>query len=145
MAHASSGSDRHILQLQVQAQQEERQKERETNWQKVQAQQEERQGEQERKRQKVQDEKEESGVGFSVEHLELNSGIPENAAKLEDYQDDYYNGPHCSNETHPEAIEHHAGEIAYTWYDWLTNELICPVDACLPPVMTYISSTRSLR
>ena len=86
-----------------------------------------------------------SRVGFSVEQLEFNRGKPENAAKLEDYKDldldDYYNGPHCSNETHPEAIEHHAGEIAYTWYDWMTKELICPVDVCLSPVMTCISVT----
>ena len=52
MVHASSGSDRHILQLQVQAQQDERQKKRETNWQKVQAHYEERE---ETKKQKVQE------------------------------------------------------------------------------------------
>ena len=97
--------------------------------------------ERETKRQKVRDEKEESGVGFSVEQLEFNRGIPGNATQLEDHKDDYYYGPLCSNETHPEDLEHHAGEIAYTWYVWLTNELICPVDGCLPPVMTCISVT----
>ena len=97
--------------------------------------------ERETKRQKVRDEKEESGVGFSVGQLKFNRDKPENKARLEDHKDDYYNGPDCSNETHPEAIEHHAGETAYTWYDWVTNELICPVDACLPPVMTCISVT----
>ena len=100
--------------------------------------------ERETKRQKFQDEKEESGVGFSVEQLEFNRNLPENAAKLEYYKDDYYNGPHCSNATHPEAMEHHAGEIAYTWHDWLTNKLICPVDACLPPVMSTSCITRTM-
>ena len=97
--------------------------------------------ERETKRQKVQDKKEESGVGFSVEQLEFNRGIPGNATQLEDHKDDYYYGPFCSNGTHPEDLEHHAGEIAYTWYHWVTNELICPVDACLPPVMTCITVT----
>ena len=72
--------------------------------------------ERETKRQKFQDEKEESGVSFRVEQLKNNRNLPENGLKLEQYRDDYYYGPHCSNETHPEAIEHHAGEIAYTWY-----------------------------
>ena len=97
--------------------------------------------ERETKRQKVQDEKEESGVSFFVEQLEFNRNIPENAAKLADYKDDYYNGPRCSNEIHPEDIEHHAGEIAYAWYGWTPSELICPVGACLPPAMTCISVT----
>ena len=75
-----------------------------------------------------------AGVGFSVEQLEFNRVKPENAAKLENYPDDYYDGLHCacSNETRPEEIEHHAGEVAYTWYAWMTNELIFPVGACLP-------------
>ena len=121
MVHASSGSHRHISQLQVQAQCEEREAK---TWIR-----------------KVQDEKEASGVGFSVEQLEFNRDLPANAAKLEKYRDDYCNGPHCSNETHPEDLEHHAAEIAYTWYSWVTNKLICPVDVCLPPVMTCISVT----
>ena len=99
--------------------------------------------ERETKRQKVRDEKEESGVGFSVEQLEFNRGIPGNATQLEVHKDDYYYGPYCSDVTHPEDLEHHAGEIAYayTWYDWVTNKLICPVDACLPPVMTCVTVT----
>lgn len=96
--------------------------------------------ERETKRQKVQEEKEESGVGFGVEQLEFNRGMPENAAKLEKLHGDYYHGPYCSNETNPEAIEHHAGEIAYTWYKWENNELKCPVEACLPPVMALVPS-----
>ena len=59
----------------------------------VQAEQEER----EAKRQKVQEDnlKEESGLGFSVEQLEFNRGKPENAVKLENvnYPEDYYYGP----------------------------------------------------
>ena len=96
--------------------------------------------ERETKRQKVRDEKKES-EGISVKQLEFNRGKRDNAAKLEKHPDVYYHGPHCSNEIHPEDLEHHAGEIAYTWYHWVTNELICPVDACLPPVMTCISVT----
>ena len=76
-----------------------------------------------------------------MEQLKFNRGKPDNAAQLEDHKDDYYNGPHCSNGPRPGDIEHHAGEIAYTWYGWTTSELICPVDACLPPVMTCISVT----
>ena len=76
-----------------------------------------------------------------MEQLEFNHGKPENVAKLNKFSDDYYHGLHCPNGTHPEDLEHHAGEVAYTWYDWITNELICPVDACLPPVMTCISVT----
>ena len=97
MVHASSGPHRHVSQLQVQAQVQER----------------------EGKRRKVQEEKEESGVGFSVEQLEFNPSKPENAAKLEAYPDDYYHGLriHCSNETRLDEMEHHAGEVAYTWYD----------------------------
>ena len=97
----------------------------------------------ETKRQKVQYKKEESGVGSIVEQLEFNRDKPENATKLEKFRHDYYYGPHCSKETHPEGLEHHAAEIAYTWYSWLTNELICPMGPCLPrpPVMTCISVT----
>ena len=93
------------------------------------------------KRQKARDKKEELGVGFSVGQFKFNRDLPENAAKLEEYRDDYYYGPHCSNETHPEDLEHHAAKITYTWYSWMTNELIFPVDACLPPVMPCISVT----
>ena len=94
-------------------------------------------------RQKVQQEKEESGVGPSVEQVEFRRGKPENAAKPEYYPDGYYldHGLHCSNETHPEEMEHYAGEVAYTWYGWLTNGLTCPVDARLPPVMACIPVT----
>ena len=90
------------------------------------------------KRQKVHEDKDESGLGFSVEQLVFNRGKPENAMKLENYPDDYYHRPYCLpvNEVHPEEIEHHAGEIAYTWYNWTTNKVTCPVDACLPPAMT---------
>ena len=95
----------------------------------------------EARRQKARDGKEEPGVGHSVEELKFNRDKRENAAKLEKHPDVYYHGPHCSNLTHPEAIDHHAAEIAYTWYDWMTKELICPVDVCLSPVMTCISVT----
>ena len=84
--------------------------------------------EREAKRLNKHEEKVEPGVDYSVEHLEFIRGKPGNAAKLEKYEDDYYYGLHCSNVVHPEAIEHHAGEVIDTWYDWLTNELICPAD-----------------
>ena len=65
MVRASSGSHRHISQLQVQAQCEERELKAK------------------RRIRKVQDEKEASGVGFGVEQLEFNRDLPANAAKLE--------------------------------------------------------------
>ena len=117
MVHASSASYRHILQLQVQEDYDER----------------------EAKRLKKHEERKEPGVDVSVENLEFIRGKPGNAVKLEKYKDVYYYGLHCSNAVHPEAIEHHAGEVIHAWYDWVTNELICPVNACLPPVMTCIN------
>ena len=95
MVHASSTSHRHILQLQAQAQCEER----DTKRRKVQ--------ERETKRQKVRDEKEESGVGFSVEQLKNNRGLLASTLPREERT----GSTNSVNSCHPEDNDHHATKV----------------------------------